>query len=385
MTVHRAAATLFSAAVLVGACGGSTPGTPNPPTGAPTTAPTTAVVTATPIPTAAPDTAALLAAEYAKVTSGELRLDGTLRIGDVQATFVGVSKSNGPDESSTLTTTLGSQASTEQRVRVAGRRYVQRGGGPWLVDPSTGGGSGFSDLLKNALKAAVDLDAGVAGAANHRVEAADQPFDAVSAGFAKTATNGRATYTFLAKPDGTPVSVKLAATWTQPGQTGDVDAALDLTMAFTGLNTKPAVAAPSPVWQSFVSDRWDYSVAYPNDYDYDKDKDADYFIAPTYGAVSVGRGDADGYTLNQVATSELVLAKQLLKAKNGTNEAATLGGIKARAITVSGTNDGVKVIYFEVIAVHGKNVYAVVWFGEEGDNEAQRAVFSQMLSTFQFT
>jgi hypothetical protein len=381
MTVNRAAAVL-SAAVVLAACGGTTPATPGP-TGAAATA---SIPSAAPTATAGPDTAALLAAKYDQVTSAATRLEGTIVIGNVQATFAGTSTSNGPDESSTLTTTVGSQASTEQHVRVAGTRYVQRGIGPWLVDTSSSsGGGGSGAALKAALKVATDLDAGATGVANHRVETTEITFDPVAWGFAKSATGGRATYAFLAEPDGTPVSVSIAATWTQPGETDPVAVQLDLTLTFSGLNTKPRIAAPAPVWQAFASERWAYAVAYPTDYDYSKEKTADYFIAPTSGLVTIGRNDALGYTLNQIATAELGLSKKTLKSKTGTNEAATLGGEKARFLSVAGTNDGVKVTTFEILAVHGKYLYAIVWFAEAGDDDAQRATFLQLISTFKFS
>jgi hypothetical protein len=352
-----------------------------------TAVPTTAVAPSTgvpaPSPTAGPDTAALLAAQYDQLKSGEVRMAGTLRIGSVEATFTGLIHSNGPDQSTTMTTTIGSQSSTEQHVRVAGTRYVQRGTGPWLVDATADGAGSVSPMLKDALHAATDLDSDAGPATNHRLEAADQSFDPVAAGFATAGTPGRATYLFIAKPDGTPVSVSVTATWTQPGERGSVKADLDIVMTFSGLNTKPRITAPASVWQSFSSARWGYSVAYPGDYDYTKDKAADYFIGPANDLVSIQRQDADGYTLNQVAASELAATRETLRSKSATNEAIAIGGTKARLLTVAGTYDGRKVVTFMAIAVHGKYAFAILWFADAGGEAAQLATFRQLLSTFQ--
>ena len=120
----------LAASLALGACQAA-PASSNLPSPSPAAS---SLATVAPSATAGPDTAALLAAQYEQITSGILRLDGTIVIGTVQATFSGSSRSNGPDEASTLTTTVGDQASTEQHVRVGGTRYVQKGTGPWLVD-----------------------------------------------------------------------------------------------------------------------------------------------------------------------------------------------------------------------------------------------------------
>ena len=380
MTARSIGAILITLAIVLGGCSPSAPASAPAATVTPTPSPAVLAPSATP----GPDVAALLADRYAAVTSGELTLEGTLVIGTTQATFRGASRSNGPDEASTLTMIVGGRASTEQRVRLAGTRYVQRGNGPWLLDTNAPSGSDLEGALKAALKAAKDLDAGKLGAANHRVVAANQPFDPANFGFTAPSAKGTATYSFLAKADGTPVSVIIAATWRQPSGEQTVDASLDLTLTFGRLNTKPAIAAPTPVWQAFVSDRWAYSVAYPSDYDYSKDKEADYFLAPSFGLVSVARVDSAGYTLNEFAQAALAESKKALNAKTATNQAATLGGVKARLLTVGGTNAGVKVTTFEVLAVKGKYVYDMVWFSEAGDEAAALATFTQMMSTFKF-
>lgn len=76
--------------------------------------------------------------------------------------------------------------------------------------------------------------------------------------------------------------------------------------------------------------------------------------------------------------------RKALNTKTATNEAATLGGVKARVLALGGTNAGVKVTTYEVIAVKGKYVYALVWFSKAGDEAAALATFTQMVSSFKF-
>ena len=384
MAARRIGAILITLVTVLGACGPSAPASAPASEPAGSVVPTASLAPPAPSMTPAPDVVTLLAERFAAVTSGEVALAGTLVVGNVQATFTGSSRSNGPDEASTFTTTVGGRASTDERVQLGGTRYLKRTGGPWLIDTSPARNSDLDGALKRAIGAAKDLDAGETGAANHRVEAANQPFDPAALGFATQSANGTATYAFLSKVDGTPVSVSIKATWRQPAGEQTVDASVDLTLTFVRMNTKPSISTPSPVWQTYVSDRWAYSVAYPHDYDHAKEKEADYFFAPSYGLVSVTRVDAEGYTLNEIAQATLAQTKKAMKAGTATNEAATLGGVKGRLLTLAGTNEGVKVTVYELLALKGKFVYDVFWFSKAGDDAAALATFSQMVASFAF-
>ena len=382
MRARRQGGVAFVLVLFLGGCAAATPST------APvaTVGPSTTASVAAPTPTAGPDVAKLLAEQYGMVTSGATTMTGSLVIGNVRATFSGTGLFNGPDSTQTLTTTVGGTGSTRQTATVAGARYVRAGDGPWLADTSSSSGDRLRTALEDALDVAHDLDAGVVGSANHRIEAADRPFDPVTMGFAAAATGGTATYTFEAKPDGTPVSVAIAATWRQTGDGAPIDAALDLTLTFSDLGSRPRISAPDDVWERFRSARWAYQVARPSDFDLTSDDDYDLLIGPNERFVSMARASTGGDGLNLLARGEVALLKDMLGTKAVTNVGITLGGLNARLLSATGTNKelGGRVVIHEAIAVQGKFWYSFVWVSTVGNEAADLTTFRQLLSTVCF-
>jgi hypothetical protein len=371
--------------LVLGACQSAT--TPS----SAASAPPTPVVTAGPTTTPLPDVAALLRAQLAAITSGDQRLTGTLRVGDIQATFEGTQSTNGPDSSSSLSTTVGGVVSTEQRTKVAGARYVKRGNGPWLEDASPAGSADLRAAFEQALSSAVDLDATIASSAAHRLSSTVPSFDPSRYGFAAAgaATPGTGTITFRARADGTPLSVTIQGTWKAASGSATVEASLDLTIEFTTLNNRPRISAPTDVWTTFVSDRFGFSHAKPATFDHRKDKLYDYFIGPTASAgyFATSRTTSDGYELNTIAASELAGLKTALGAKTAANEALTLGGERARLLSVSGSSKklGGKVTVYEAVAVRGKYFYVVLWVAPTDRSDAVLGMMRQLLATFAFS
>jgi len=369
--------------LVLGACqSATTPSSAAP--GSPTT-----VVTAGPTTTPLPDVAALLRAKLAAITSGDQRLTGTLRVGDVQATFEGTQSTNGPDSSSSMATTVGGVVSTEQHIKVAGVRFAKRGIGPWLEDGSPAGSGDLHAAIEQALSAAVDLDATITGPAAHRLSSSVPSFDPSRYGFAAAAaTPGTGTITFQAKADGTPLSVTIQGTWVAASAGTTVDGSLELTIAFTTLNSRPRITAPADVWTTFTSDRFGFSHAQPATFDYSKDKWYDYFTGPTAssGYFATARTSSRGSKLNTIAASELAGLKTALGAKSTANDAITLGGERARLLTVSGVSKelGGKVTIYEAVAVRGKYFYMVVWVAPTAEADAALGMMRQLLTTFAF-
>jgi hypothetical protein len=385
-SMRRVGVGMIAAALVLAACQPAAPATTAPSSVAiaspqPSTSPT-----ATP----PPDVAKLLAARLAAITSGEQRLTGTFRAGDVQATFEGSQAVNGPDTSSTLSTTVAGIVTTEQHVKVAGTRYVQRGVGPWLVDTAAGSSGDVSSGLKKALDSAADLDAATPDATTHHLQSKVQSFDPIAYGFASIGQAvGTATYAFAAMTDGTPVSVQIEAAWKQSASDGTVDATLDLTIEFLKLDNRPRIARPSDVWTVYESSADHYSIAHPDDFDRTREGSTDYFVGPDQKHVAYVYRDKllAGATLNQVAGNELRAIKKLLGAKTGTNDSVSIAGFAGRLLTVAGANKayGGKVVSYEAILVKGKVVYLVGLIAPAGNNAAERATMDALLATFRAT
>lgn len=369
---------------------------PGPATSPASTAPSgpsaSPVAVATVVPTTPTDLARLLREQFAAITSGDQHLTGTLRIGDVQATFEGTQRVNGPDSMSTLATTVGGIVSTEQRAKVAGIRYVKRGDGPWLKDaPAAAQGADLHAELERAIASAVDLDAGSGSVAPHRLASTVASFDPSRFGFtsAGQATPGTGTITFRVRPDGTPVSVTIAGTWRAPSGQQKVDGSLELTLEFTRINNRPVITAPPDVWTSFTSEQLGYSLAVPANFDHVKDSGSDYFVGPTAaaGSFGVGRSPTSGFDLNVLAQGELGVWMQALGVRKGTNEAITLGGERARLLSVSGRSRdlGGKATIHQAVAVRGKHYYIVLWVGPTAGAADALTTMKQLLVTFTFT
>lgn len=344
-------------------------------------------------PTAPPDLAGLLRDRFASITSGDQRVTGTLRIGEMQATFDGTLSVNGPDTTMSLAMTVGGTVTVEQRTKVAGARFVKHGDGPWLKDVGADS-SGSADLqgeLEAALVAAVDLDAGASGTAPHRLASTVASFDPSRFGFAipGQATPGTGTITFRAMPDGAPVSVTIAGTWMAPSGKELLDASMEINLEFTRINSRPVIAAPADVWTSFTSEGLGYSQAVPPTFDHVTDAGTEYFLGPDDRAGDFGtaRLSTSGYKLNTLAESELESWTTELSVIKSTNEATTLGGERARLLSASGRSKklGGKVTVYEAIAVHGKHYYIVFWIGPTAGAALGQPMMKQLLASFAFT
>jgi hypothetical protein len=338
----------------------------------------------------ATDVAAALREQLEAVTSGEQRLSGTLRVGDIQATFDGTSRSNGPDSRFIMSTTVGGVVSTDERAKVAGARYLRRGEGPWLSDTSTDENVGVDAAVKQALASVRDLDANASGSAPHRIVSDTLAFDPVAFGFAAAgqASPGTAIFTFMATPDGTPLSVLVEASWMVRSGAGNDEASLHLTIEFVALNNAPTITAPADVWTMFSSDRFGYAYATPATFNSNGTKGYDGFVGP--GATSYivsSRTPSQGNALNVIAESELATWRQQLQAAEGTSDVVTLGGEPARLLSLSGRSPdlGGKVSVYEVVAVKGKFFYALVLVARREDASAARLMARQLMATFSFT
>jgi len=380
--VHRrlAAVALIAAVTTISACSGA-PATP-----ASTEAPAPAA-SAAPSPTLPADVAKLLAARLGAMTSSEERLSGSLQVGDVRATFVGSESVNGPDSKSDLSTTVAGAVTTESHVKAAGTRYVKRGEGPWLLDTGAAASADFGSTLRDALDSATDIDAS-STASTHHLQSTVQSFDPIQFGFARIgqASRGSATYTFVARPDGAPVSVRIEASWKQAAGANTVDAVLDMTIDFVSLDSHPTIARPDAVWSIYQSAEDHYTIAYPPGYDRTRQSGIDYFFGPdsAHFAWVQRQRLPSGATLNLLAGQELRSLKKLVGAKSGTNDGASADGADARLLSVTGTSKqfGAKVLVYEALVVKGKLLFSIGYFAPAGNEAVDRGILNALLATF---
>lgn len=369
-------------ALFVAGCGGGPAASPSaPPTGTP---PATEAPTPTPL-----DVAAAFKTAFTAMKSGILTMTGQITVGAVQVSMTATNTVSGPDSTDTTTTTVGGVVTTTQHARVAGVRYVKAGNGPWLTDASPASSSDLGAELTRL--AAIVTDAGTeqrGSATVHRLatptgSTLDPRVFGLGGG---AATQVAGTVVFFALGDGTPSAVTIHLTWSQPSGTTSVNGELAIDIGFSQLDVPHLIQAPQHVWPVFTSTSNAYRMAYPDDFDTSTGEGFEYFNAPNGGFAAVRRAASGGATLNELTSSEVAGNKTSFKTQTVTNEAATLGGAKARFLTATGTqaSSNQKVALYEAIAVHGKYVYYVFWLGLPESAAADLVTFQKMLSTFAF-
>ena len=153
--------------------------------------------------------------------------------------------------------------------------------------------------------------------------------------------------------------------------------------------TPTATPAPTPIpWKTYTSKRFHYKISYP----------PDWIVTPG----SATRSDAfDGFgypyvyvtrdtVTNQVSISRTVSAEiayfhSHYKTKVLSNVAITLAGWPGRLLTLSGVDNGVKVVIKEVIIGKGKVGYFITMWGEATTAPADRIFFRKMYLTWRAT
>jgi hypothetical protein len=380
-------AAALAVTIAVGACQ-TTP----PPSGAPPastgTAPSEAPSVA-PSPSPIADVAPAFKAAWAKVTSGQMTLAGQATVGPVQLTIAGTTTFDGLDSSDTTTTTVSGVASETDHVATGGKRYVKKGTGPWLEDTSTAPANTLSHELGRVAALVTDsgLDSHNGTPAHKLVLPPGTAFDASTLGLASSgATDVQVTVTFYAKDDGTPVAVTLDATWSQPSGSSSVPVHMTLDIALSQLGVHHVIRVPDHVWVAYKSKRYGLRIAHPDDFDFSKGKFSDLFYGPNGEAIGVSRGSTGGFSLNVLTSGEVTFLKKDFHTKTVKNEDATLAGVKARMLSLTGTDSQKqKVVVWEVIAVKGAYFYDVFWLSYTGNEAADKATFQQVLSTFSFS
>jgi hypothetical protein len=155
----------------------------------------------------------------------------------------------------------------------------------------------------------------------------------------------------------------------------------------------PTVAptpAPTPVpWKTYTSKRFHYKMQYP----------PDWIVTPGSATLS-DQYDNFGYpiilvtrdlvstsvSISRTVTSSIAYYKSHYKAKLISNQAIKLSnGYVGRLLTMSGTDDGVKVIIKDVIVGKGKVGYFITMFGETSSAVADRTLFRKMYLTWRPT
>jgi hypothetical protein len=377
MVVRRGA--LVAAALLVAACGSSSPtaSPPSaPPSGAATVTPTVAPPTTT--PTAAPDVAARFAASGDQLASGRLTYTGTLTTGTDPTPISGSATWDSSTNDTAISAGVDGPGLLSVETLRSGSTWRRRNGGPW-VKAAAGDLSPLVSQLQSAAKLQFsDTSAGAAGL--HTLKpTTPAAFDAG---------------TFI--PDSAPIessTVDFALLVDEQGALKGATLALafgasnaTVEITFEPLGSGEGVVAPAAgdIWPLFTSGRWDASIAHPKGWTYEKGSDYDAWLSSGFPYFSFGR-DAVSADADAEARKEFNYQKDYFNGK-GTMVDAVLDGVPGHLITVKGRDlyYSANVVVYEVIAQVGKRLYWIFWESKQGNEAADLEKFQDIVSTFSF-
>jgi hypothetical protein len=280
------------------------------------------------------------------------------------------------------------------QLYVAGRNYLRRGGGPWVVDDSTRLDSALP-LFGDALSAASFEEAGVARLGMERVTRLTSddlvlPQVMQSLGISDRTTQGMTgTFEPLVTDAGELACFDIAVTIVEGGGAGRWDVRYDVRRTGDGV----AVEAPAEPWVWHRSERFGYSVAYPPDWEVEErreDQDAqttefDLLRSPAGEEIQVYRHAAvpvDTDPETWYADSALFL-KARWQADPEVNEPVRIGDDTGRLFEFHVVDATGPHFFMEATLLHEGRGWDLDWFSTPGDEAADRALFQRLLLTFQ--
>jgi hypothetical protein len=156
--------------------------------------------------------------------------------------------------------------------------------------------------------------------------------------------------------------------------------------------TPAATPTPSPTptpepWQSYTSKKLKYSVKYPPDwvatpstpgYTDSFDDRGSTFVFVDRDVVDAGFVSA----VDRTAKSEIAYYKSHYDAKVLSNKKARVAGWNGRLIKMVGKEDGVDTYYQLLLLAKGRVGYFVDWRSDNGDRDADKALFERMYRSF---
>jgi hypothetical protein len=285
----------------------------------------------------------------------------------------------------------GAQTATEV-ITADGDQYTRTGDGPWVHQP-VGTGTTLQALFDEILQ---DLeDDGVeqvdGESLRHLVPATPVDLSADAFGLTNPAiTEFSGSVDFYAKSDGTPAILRFALAWKQ------ADTAIDMELQYVlDLDATPRIARPDDVWTSFDSDRFAYTIAYPELWVMEElDNGAESGTYDLFYALPSSPGPAGEIQVWFRSDTEGVSAADWFAGSSGqlaegfgveleASEPITVGSLESRYIALHYVaEDGARYFAQFAIVFAGDHAWNVIWYSAAGNEANDRAVFDSALTTF---
>jgi len=298
----------------------------------------------------------------------------------VDLTLAGSVSYKAGDESDVTKITSNGNTVPSDSVYAGSFAYERSNGGPWIKKPrKTSDTANWRIFLSPAR---LFVDTGVEtknGTALHRLEVADPAALSAEVDAIGTVTDSRVTIVFWTKADGTPVVMRMEATWNQ--QVNGVAAKVTSfnEFVFTKLSGV-TIATPSNPWQWIVDGAAAITFGVPSNWSLTETNKS--IGATTYegasGAILYLTFDANGMTQDQAVAAVVAASPDPIQGRTAT----TVAGQPATQLAFHRAKQ--KDYMVEMVVVHGGKVYEVGFLGS-GKDAATDALAAQILGTFTFT
>jgi hypothetical protein len=298
----------------------------------------------------------------------------------VNLTHTGSLSYKAGDESDVTKTTQAGSTVPSDSVYAGAFAYERVNGGPWVKKPRKPSDTADWRIFLSPTRLLVDSRVETKnGAALHRLEVADPAALNAEVDAIGTVTDANVTLIFWTKADGTPVVMRMEATWSQDVGGVPAKVATSEEFVFTKL-AGVSIAAPANPWQWIVDDA--SAVAFGVPPGWSKTDTNKSIGATTYegasGAILYLTFDANGMTLEQAAAAVTAANPDKVQART----TPTVAGQPAIQLTYHRTKQNDYLV--EAVFVHGGKVYEIGFLGS-GKDAATNALAAQILGTLEFT
>ena len=317
---------------------------------------------------------------------------GSLVVAGATSPVAGTYDLDGSDYGRSLTIGAGTKVAPESLTVASNAAYRASGDGPWFEASFPAAGTDLGSFLRTVKRVEETGVETKNGRQLHHLVASGVTLPPAILGLSDPSISGpTGTVEFWVSDDGKPQVVAATVAWTQKiGKDPAAAASLAVEFALSNVGGSVGVTAPDRIWKPMKSSRFKYALAYPTDWELKKASSAkklDRFIGPEYATVVGSSYKTLGLSLNEWIKIYLKYAPKVSGVKGfktQSNKAATLGGARARRLEFKEKYKGDNEYWIDVLAVHGGKIYEVGYVSSKPLTKADRDLFDEFLSTFQF-
>jgi len=355
-----------------------------------------ATPTPSPIPTPTPvvgDPAAFVA-QLQAMSSLSADLSGTTAAGPLEGDVSGMLEVAETGQHMLMVVTFpGLEPQETETITVNGSTYM-REGEIWIRSAEAAGGATAGlNPLEAQLQDPTQLELGgteeLDGERFHRLELTTEA-DIGPEAFGVTDASGfTADLVFLAEDDGTPAGMMVTASWLQEEKGVEIPVEFELRFRF-----RPgavAIEAPEDAFERHVSEELGYSMAYPAGWEFLHEPQAGELKGVDLAADTVEE-QAQAVYFHEVpvgivavrwfADSTAALAFFFGVEPQLVNDLTLAGGLEVWILTLTYQDQGENFFFERAVVFGGDVAWDVDWHSPAGDEEADAALFLQMVQTF---